>query len=89
MGAKLLYEPVHGSPYQPGDRVQVVQVVDATADANAVVGLSGTVIHLEYSCGSGQTFPDDPMIGVRLDDGEKQEFWAEELSAEIPAVAYL
>ena len=48
-------------------------------DVRSLVGLSGTVEYLEYDCGCGQSYPGDPMIGVRLEDGTLEEFWAEEL----------
>ena len=74
-------EPVEGAPFQPGDNVKVVAVVDEfTAPAHPTyIGQTGVVEYLEYSCGCGQTYPDDPMIGVRLDDHTIREFWHEEL----------
>lgn len=72
-------EPVPGAPYQPGDLVRVVAILDSTADA-ALVGAVGRVVHLEYSCGCGQRYPDDPMIGVELDGGVREEFWRDELA---------
>lgn len=71
-------EPVPGAPRQPGDRVVVVRVIDPTASAEHV-GQLGSVVHLEYGCGCGQRYPDDPMIGVELDDGTAEEFWRDEL----------
>lgn len=80
LGARPIYTPVPGAPRQPGDRVRVVQAVDVEVqDLSSLVGQTGTVLYLEYSCGSGQSYPHDPMIGVRLDGGVEQEFWPEEL----------
>ena len=45
------------------------------------VGVRGTVTHLDYACGCGQSYPDDPMIGVLLDVGIREEFWREELKS--------
>lgn len=45
-----------------------------------LVGKIGLVKYLEYSCGSGQHYPDDPMIGVRFRDGEVRELWKDELA---------
>lgn len=82
LGARPRYEPVNGAPFQPGERVRVVDAIDLAAlDLSSLVGSSGVVSYLEYDCGSGQTFPRDPMIGVRLDSGIAQEFWPEELEA--------
>ncbi len=75
--SSAIYEPVPGAPYQPRDIVVVVAVVDSTADPEHI-GKSGRVVHLEYECGCGQTYPDDPMIGVDLGD-VIEEFWREEL----------
>ena len=52
---------------------------DETFD-DQFLGLMGIVQYLEYECGSGQTFPNDPMIGVRFSSCV-EEFWAEELQA--------
>ena len=101
LGSIKRYERVEGSPFQPGDRVQITQAVDAEVDVHPVtgrayIGLAGVVEYLEYDCGCGQRFPDEPMIGVLIDGevwsvGEqwqksvrisnKREFWPEELEA--------
>jgi len=76
---------VEGSPFQPGDRVVVVRICDEVgleAGFGDFVGKSGAVEHLEYSCGCGQSYPDDPMVGVRLPGGELAEFWRDELKKE-------
>lgn len=81
--ARPIYEPVEGSPYQPGQRVTVVDAVDGEVhDVSWRIGQAGTVEYLEYSCGCGQSYPKDPMVGVRFEDGRLEEFWPEELSNE-------
>ena len=45
----------------------------------ALIGQFGIVEYLEYNCGCGQIYPNEPMIGVKLDDGSEHEFWFEEL----------
>jgi len=81
--ANPIYLPIPGAPFAPGDRVRVVDIIDGTVDERVVVGLSGTVVYQEYECGCGQTYPGDPMIGVKLDgfdpDILQTEFWKEEL----------
>mgnify|MGYP003491189248 FL=1 len=74
-------EHVPGAPRRPGDLVRVVAILDPTADA-ALVGAVGRVVHLEYGCGCGQRYPDDPMIGVELAGGIVEEFWRDELATE-------
>ena len=73
---------VEGSPFQPGQTVVVVFSVDPPEEAANVcdfVGKTGIVEHLEYDSGTGEEYPSDPMIGVRFEDDEIQEFWYEEL----------
>lgn len=80
MNARPIRERVEGAPYQPGDAVQVVRVIDATTTRDNI-GRRGRVEYLEYSCGSGQSYPTDPMIGVDLGAAGREEFWREELAA--------
>lgn len=49
-------------------------------DISKYIGRVGIVKYLEYSCGSGQTYPGDPMIGVAFDGGVLEEFWSEEIN---------
>jgi hypothetical protein len=80
VSAKPIREPVAGAPFQPGDRVIVVDAIDEDVhDVSALVGRSGDVDYLEYSCGCGQSFPDDPMVGVEFADGVHEEFWSQEI----------
>lgn len=80
-----------------GTRVTVVAAIDVGIhDVRPFIGRAGVVDHLDYDCGCGQTYPDDPMIGVTFDDGAAEEFWSEELEnwdeeppAEIAALAFV
>jgi hypothetical protein len=78
-GARKRFDPILGSPYQPGEVVRVVPGDDGSVPE--YIGGVGVVLYLEYDCGCGQTFPCDPMIGVRLDDGREYEFWRDELES--------
>lgn len=79
MGARDgIYHDVDGAPFKIGDKVRVVSFSDDTADEE-FLGCQGGVLYFEYSCGCGQKFPNDPMIGVQF--GERTaEFWKEELA---------
>lgn len=80
-GAQKIRHDVEGAPAKIGQKVKVTSIVDneePSAWAN-MVGQEGVVDYLEYSCGCGQSYPDDPMIGVRFADGATHEFWKEEL----------
>jgi hypothetical protein len=78
--ARPIYDPVPGSPYQPGDTVQIVDAIDTDVyDVSGHIDREGRVEYLEYSCGCGQRYPHDPMIGVKFADDKIEEFWAEEL----------
>lgn len=82
LGARPVKIAVPGAPFQPWDRVVVVASVETPSSGASVeefIGRSGTVSFLEYSCGCGQSFPGDPMIGVAFEDGRQEEFWREEL----------
>jgi len=76
--AKHIYHDVEGSPLRIGQRVLVVKGTDETF-SQEYVGKTGTVVYFEYSCGCGQTYPNDPMIGLRFADGTIEEFWREEV----------
>lgn len=71
-------EDVDGAPVQPGAQVQIISRADETADPRWL-GEFGVVEYLEYNCGCGQTYPTDPMVGVRFGCGKVEEFWKEEL----------
>ena len=77
-GAKHVYTNVPGAPFEIGTRVRVVQLVDETGN-RAWRGRTGVVKYFDYACGCGQSFPDDPMIGVESARGKVEEFWKEEL----------
>lgn len=73
-----IYHDVDGAPFKIGETVKVVSFSDDMADEE-FLGCQGTVLYFEYSCGCGQTFPNDPMIGIQF--GERTaEFWKEELA---------
>ena len=76
---------IDGAPYKIGDKVKVLNNpnMDETFDKQFLNKI-GKVIFFEYECGCAQTFPSDPMIGVKFSDGEISEFWKEELELDIP-----
>lgn len=82
--AKPRYEDIEGAPFKIGDAVEVVTTLDDTLD-EAWIGKRGVVEYFEYDCGCSQTFPTDPMIGVRFPDRALEEFWQEELALLPPA----
>jgi hypothetical protein len=73
-----IYEDIPGAPFRIGQRVRVAAITDETADVE-LLGNEGIVTYFEYDCGCGQTFPEDPMIGV-LFGSKIEEFWKEELT---------
>ncbi len=68
---------IDGAPFRIGDWVRIVRFSDSTADAG-FLRKRGRVLYFEYSCGCGQSYPDDPMIGVQFENGTA-EFWKEEI----------
>ncbi len=79
---KHIHADVPGAPFKIGTLVRVVRLADETGD-RAWLGRTGTVKFFDYACGCGQTFPNDPMIGVEY-RGRIEEFWKEELNAIFP-----
>jgi len=71
---------VDGAPCKIGDKVKVLHNpnMDETFDKRFFNAIC-EVIYFEYECGCGQTFPGDPMIGIKSSDGKIGEFWKEEL----------
>lgn len=78
MGRQPIYHNVKGAPFNIGDRVRVLGGTDETFNPG-YKGRVGTVRYFEYSCGCGQTYPTDPMIGVSFRGGCTEELWKEEL----------
>jgi hypothetical protein len=82
IGCRPIRQRVPGAPFQPCQHVTVVSSTEGDCPLIGVskyIGKFGTVVYLEYSCGCGQSYPNDPMIGVEFPDSSQQEFWAEEL----------
>lgn len=72
---------IDGAPFKIGDTVVILDNPNKDETFNYdFSGRKGVVEHFEYDCGCGQTFPADPMIGVRFSDKKIAEFWKEELS---------
>ena len=71
---------IPGTPFKIGDSVKILpnQNRDETFD-DRLMNETGEVLYFEYNCGCGQTFPGDPMVGVKLTIGRIEEFWKEEL----------
>lgn len=86
MNANPIYKFTAGAPFQPGDRVRVVSLQledqDSVEEDSRYLEQVGVVKYLEYTCGCGQSFPDDPMIGVVFDNLPDWEFWRNELAFE-------
>lgn len=77
-GANPIRQDIHGAPFRIGNSVRVVRIVDGT-ESRRHIRRVGRVEYFEYECGCGQSFPRDPMIGVRFADGRLYEFWKDEL----------
>jgi hypothetical protein len=77
-----IYKNVDSAPFQIGEKVKVLNNPnkDETFDEQFSFE-SGVIIYYEYECGCGQSFPKDPMIGVKFESGSVEEFWKEEIEA--------
>ena len=68
------------APYIPRQLVRVVRALDRDIyDVSGFIGRQGVVERLEYE-GCGQSYPGDPLVEVRFDDGRREAFWREELA---------
>jgi hypothetical protein len=75
-----LYKNVDGAPFKIGDKIKVLNNPNNDETFNKLfISKSGLVIYYDYECGCGQNFPDDPMIGVRFENGIVEEYWKEEI----------
>jgi hypothetical protein len=79
MGPRPIYLDIDGAPFRVGERVRVTDSGDETFE-RSYKGRIGIVEYFEYECGCGQSYPNDPMIGVRFHKDRIEEFWAEELT---------
>jgi len=93
VGANPIFINVEGAPVTIGQKLEIKDLIDRSTldyidigdhddldDAiDALIGQQGVVEYLEYECGCGQIYPHEPMIGIKLDSGDKHEFWFEEL----------
>jgi hypothetical protein len=68
---------VLGTPFKIGESVRVVKINDETGNRYFLYK-QGHVAYLNYDCGCGQSFPNDPMIGVKF-ARKTEEFWKDEL----------
>ena len=71
-------DSIVGAPYEIGELVRIVFAADETCNMR-YMRCTGVIVHYNYSCGCGQSFPNDPMIGVEFSDGVVEEFWHEEI----------
>ena len=78
MPQSKIREDVDGAPHGIGRTVRIVFARDETFDKR-FMGKIGEIVHYCYSCGCGQSFPDDPMIGVQFKSGKIEEFWSDEM----------
>jgi hypothetical protein len=64
-----------------GDKVLVLNNPNNDETFNMVFsGQEGIVKYFDYECGCGQTYPSDPMIGIKFISGEIEEYWKEEVN---------
>lgn len=81
--SRPVYENVQHAPFKIGELVRIHRLADDTAN-RLLLGKCGTVEYFEYTCGCGQSYPTDPMIGVRFSERIVEEFWREELEQVSP-----
>ncbi len=71
---------IEGAPFKIGNTVRILDNPNDDDTFNRKYSSRiGIVTYFEYDGGCCQTFPDDPMIGIKFRDGKIAEFWKEEL----------
>ena len=70
---------VTGAPFKIGNIVRIDSATDTTADKK-YIGRIGKIVYFDYTCGCGQLYPTDPMIGILFSNGKTKEFWSEEIT---------
>ena len=58
--------------------VKIIAISDETGN-KSYLGQYGKIKYFDYVCGCGQSYPNDPMIGIEFNNGKIEEFWKEEL----------
>lgn len=81
LSPKYIKINILGAPFRIGQKVTIKNPNngDDTFEKK-FIGQIGTIVFFEYNCGCGQTFPNDPMVGVEFSRGEQCEFWKEEIT---------
>ena len=72
------HKNVKGAPFKIGTKVTVIDSGDDTIDRDYIDKI-GIIVYFRYNTGCADTFPDNPMIGVKFEDGKEETFWKEEL----------
>ncbi|ODS32957.1 MAG: hypothetical protein SCARUB_01896 [Candidatus Scalindua rubra] len=74
------FKNIKGAPFKISDKVLVLDNPNNdNSFNNEFVGKKGHVFYFEYDCGCGQTFPSDPLIGVKFINKKVGEYWKEEI----------
>lgn len=84
---------IEGAPFSIGTKVKIKDLSDIESfeyishDPDEIIdkliNSVGVIIYYDYDCGCSQIYPDQPMIGVKLENGETHEFWPEEIIKEV------
>jgi len=64
--------------FKAGQEVEIIKISDETGD-ESYLNKMGVIKYFDYLCGCGQTYPDDPMIGIEFNNGVVEEYWKEEI----------
>lgn len=65
-----------------GDMIRVLPNPNKDETFNSdFIGEFGVIMYFDYECGCGQSYPNDPMIGIQFSNGQMEEFWKEEIQA--------
>ena len=75
-----IYIDINGAPCKILNKVVILNNPNMDKTFNeAYVSEIGEVVYFEYECGCGQSYPNDPMIGIKFANEKIEEYWIEEL----------
>lgn len=85
----LITHNIMGAPFNIGDIITYTGLSDDSEsimdnciedeDENAIMRLPAKVIAFDYSSGTGQSYPEDPLIKIEFSNGKRATVWSDEI----------
>lgn len=65
--------------FKINQNIKVINLIDKTGN-RYYLNKIGLIKYFNFDCGCEQTFPHNPMIGIKFFNGKIEEFWKEEIT---------